>query len=218
MAKQKTGAELRRATIRKEFFSRDDLWTGEKESGWFPIPRTMPLVLSLIDSKPISEGKNASYVYLELLSRMRSEGVIEMGTEAQHAYAAGYAGTRGVRSWQERMKILVKNGFIRVEKSGNEPYKFVALIHPVAVVQKLRDEGKVPDEWWSAYIARKLDTKELSQAQRLQKQADAPNVIPFSTPFQIPNPFQVPAPPPPATAAAPAAPSSPPSATGTGKP
>src|ERR1035441_8312976 len=100
MAKPKSGAELRRAQIRDNFFSKDDLWTGEKETGWFPAPRTLPLILSLIDSKPISGTKSASLVYLELLSRHRSDGVIEMASEADHAFAAGYEGSRAVRSWQ----------------------------------------------------------------------------------------------------------------------
>jgi hypothetical protein len=173
MAKAKSGAELRREQIRAQFFSTDDLWTGDKEIGWFPIPRTLPLILGLIDSKTISQGQNASLVYLELLSRMRGDGVIEMASELEHAFAAGYEGPRALRSWHERMKTLEENGFIRVQKAGNEAYKYVALIHPTAVVQKLRDEGKVSETWWNAYFARKLDTKELTQDQRLQKQAEA---------------------------------------------
>lgn len=192
----KSGAELRREQIRGNFFPNDDLWTGEKETGWFPALRTLPLILSLIDSKPISGTKRASLVYLELLSRHRSDGVIEMGTEAEHAFAAGYEGSRAVRSWQERMKTLEKNGFIRVQKVGNERYKYVALVHPTTAVQKLHTGKKVSDTWWSAYFARKLETKELSHAQRMQKQANAAKVVPIATP--------VPAPPPPVPLAQPA--------------
>lgn len=222
MAKLKSGAELRREKIREEFFTNADLWTGEKEVGWFPIPRTLPLILSLIDSKPVCGALAASDVYLELLSRMRGDGVIEMSTEADHAFAAGYEGSRAVRSWQERMKALERNGFILIQKAGNETYKYVALIHPTAAVQKLYDAGKVSDTWWSAYIARKLDTKELSQAQRIQKQVDAAaaaaKVVPITSPFQVPvTPFQpvAPAPPPPPVSAAPS-PVQPLSPTGSG--
>jgi hypothetical protein len=152
----------------------------------------MPLILSLIDSKPISGTKSASLVYLELMSRHRGDGVIEMSTEADHAFAAGYEGSRAVRSWQERMKTLEKNGFIRVQKIGNERYKYVALVHPTAVVQKLRDEKKVSDAWWSAYFARKLETKELSQEQRLQTLAEeaaaAAKVVPIITPLPFVKP------------------------------
>jgi len=192
MAKVKAGAEIRREQIRGNFFSNDDLWTGEKEKGWFPALRTMPLILSLIDSKPISGTKSASLVYLELLSRHRGEGIIEMSTEADHAFAAGYEGSRAVRSWQERMKTLEKNGFIKVQKVGNERYKYVALVHPTAVVQKLRDDKKVSNVWWDAYFARKLETKELTQEQRIQKKADeaaaAAKVVQIFTPVPVPPP------------------------------
>jgi hypothetical protein len=194
MARLKSGAELRREQVRANFFSKDDLWTGDKETGWFPALRTLPLILSLIDSKPISGTKSASLVYFELLSRHRSDGVIEMSNEADHAFAAGYEGSRAVRSWQERMKTLEKNGFIRVQKVGNERYKYVAIVHPTTAVENLRKDKKVPDSWWDAYFARKLETKESTYDQRLQKQAAA-KVVPFP-PFATPvTPFPVPAPP-----------------------
>jgi hypothetical protein len=207
----KSGAELRREQIRNTFFANDDLWTGEKETGWFATLRTLPLILSLIDSKPVSGTKSASRVYLELLSRMRSDGVIEMVGEGEHAFAAGYEGARALRSWQERMKILVRNGFIRVQKAGNETYKYVALIHPTAAVQKLYDEKKVSETWWNAYFARKLDTKELSQQQRLEKKAAAAAAAAKVVTFFSPIPVAAPTP------AAPAPPPPPIPATGTGR-
>jgi len=188
MAKAKSGAELRREQIKGNFFPNDDLWTGHKETGWFASPRTLPLILSLIDSKPISGTKSASLVYIELLSRHRSDGVIEMAPEAEHAFASGYEGSRAVRSWQERMKTLEKNGFIKTAKVGNERYKYIALIHPTAAVQKLYDDGKISNSWWSAYFARRLDTKELSQDERMQKQANAAKVVPITSPVPVPPP------------------------------
>lgn len=177
----KSGAELRREKIREQFFPKDDLWTSLKEVGWFPAPRTLPLILSLLDSKAISDSKSLSLVFLELLSRHRSDGVIEMSTEADHAFAAGYEGSRGRRTWQERMKKLEEIGFIRIQKVGNEAYKYVAIVHPTTAVQKLRDKKLVSDDWWSAYFARKLETKELTHDQRMKKQADAAKVVPIGT-------------------------------------
>ena len=48
--------------------------------------------------------KDPSSVYLDLISRQRGEGVIEMGHEADHVFASGYTGRRAVRTWQERMR------------------------------------------------------------------------------------------------------------------
>jgi hypothetical protein len=162
----KSGVAKRREEIRQEYWPEEDLWTGEKEVGWFSVPRSLPLVLTLLSSKEISEGKDPSFVYLELLSRQRGEGVIEMAHEADHAFAAGYYGSRAVRTWQERISILEKAGFIRAVKVGNQRYRYVAIVHPTAAVQRLRAMGKIPDAWWGAYLANKRETKEATYEQR----------------------------------------------------
>ena len=167
---ERTGIAARREEIRKQYWPNEDLWTGKKpEKGWFPAPRTFPLILSLLSSKRISQKKDPSMVYLELMSRQRGEGIVEMGHEADHAYASGYEGRRAVRTWQERMKILEENGFIKTERVGNR-FKFVAIIHPTAAVQRLREGGKIPENWWRAYIDRKLETKEPTYEQRKKKE------------------------------------------------
>src|ERR1700727_2035466 len=109
----KSGVAKRREEIRVQHFAKEDLWTGEGEKGWFSVPRTLPLVLALLSSKEISKKHDPSSVYLELLSRQRGEGVIEMGHETEHAFASGYVGSRAVRTSLERMKLFEDNGFIR---------------------------------------------------------------------------------------------------------
>jgi hypothetical protein len=167
---EKTGIAARREEIRKQNWPNEDLWTGEKpEKGWFPAPRTLPLILSLLSTKKISQKKDPSTVYLDLMSRQRGEGIVEMVHEADHAYASGYEGRRAVRTWQERMKILEENGFIRTVRVGNR-FKFVAIIHPTTAIQRLREGGKIPENWWRAYIDRKLETKEPTYEQRKKKE------------------------------------------------
>jgi hypothetical protein len=100
-----------------------------------------------------------------------------MEHEADHAYAAGYEGTRAVRTWQERMKVLEAAGFIRTIDVGNQKYKYIAIVHPTTAVQKLRDAKRVPDKWWNAYVALKLQTKEATHEQRQKKIASAQKVV-----------------------------------------
>jgi hypothetical protein len=176
---EKTGIAARREELRKQYWPNEDLWTGEKEVGWFSSPRTLPLVLSLLSSKRISQKKNPSSVYLDLLSRQRGEGVVEMSHEAEHAFAAGYEGRRAVRTWQERMKTLEENGFILTVEVGNQKFKFVAIVHPTTAVQQLRDSKKIPDKWWNAYVARKLETREPTHEQRQKKKESAQKVVPL---------------------------------------
>src|SRR5260370_11932051 len=109
---------------------------------------------------------------------------IEMAEHARHAYAAGYRGSRAVRSWLERMNVLEDCGFIKSKEAEGQRYKYVLLVHPTIAVQRLRDAGKIDDKWWDTYRARPIQTKESSyeerraaqalQAQALQAQADIP--------------------------------------------
>src|SRR5258708_7460578 len=101
-----TRAYQQRKKCRQELWPDEDVWTGENEVGWFRVLRTLPLLLRLIDSKPLSGRLAPSGVYLELLARHVDNGLIEMAHEDEHAYYAGYVGSRARRSWQERMKIL----------------------------------------------------------------------------------------------------------------
>ena len=169
--KQKSAGAERRQKIREQFFKDAEAWTGENEKGWFKAPRTLPLILELVKSKDLSGNLDPSGVYLELLSRHIDSGVVEMTNEADHAYSAGYFGTRAVRTWQERVRALEELGFIMTKQIGNQRYKYVLIVHPTVAVQNLRDEGKISDAWWDAYLNRKIEVKEDTFEERQKKKA-----------------------------------------------
>lgn len=152
--------------MRKEFWPDEEAWTGENEKGWFRAPRTLPLLLSLLGEKSLSGNQDPAKVYMELLARHIDGGVIEIEQEADHAFAAGYVGKRGVRTWQERMRTLEKLGFIRTRRVGNQDFKYVLLVHPTVATQRLREAGKVSDRWWDTYRARQIETKEALYEER----------------------------------------------------
>jgi hypothetical protein len=81
-----------------------------------------------------------------------------MGAEADHAYAAGYHGPRGIRTWQERMKVLEQLGFVLSKHIGNQHYKYVLLLHPTMVIQKLYEAKKIPQQWYDTFRARQIET------------------------------------------------------------
>jgi hypothetical protein len=78
------------------------------------------------------------------------------------------------------MKILEKNGFIRTRRIGNQQYRYVLLVHPTTAIKRLRDAGKVPDDWWATYRDRQLETRELKFEQREEKKAAQKRVVPIS--------------------------------------
>ncbi len=175
---RKTSAQEHRERIRDEFWPEEIAWTGEKpEKGWFRAPRTLPLVFMLLRSEKITGTKlDPTGVYLELHARHRDTGIVEMAAEGEHSYAAGYAGPRGVRTWQERMLLLEKIGLIKSRKSGNQRYNHVLLVHPTIVVKKLYDDGKIDQLWWDTYRQRQIETKERTYDQLVQIGEDEKSV------------------------------------------
>ncbi|MCP4492935.1 MAG: hypothetical protein GY820_37380 [Gammaproteobacteria bacterium] len=179
-AKTKNAAKVFREEIKDEFWKDDIAWTGEKpEQGWFRAPRTLPLILNLLRMEKITDSKrDPTGVYLELLARHRDSGIVEMETDGEHSYAAGYPGPRGIRTWQERMNLLEKLGLIKSKGSGNQKYKYVLLIHPTIWVKKLHDEAKIDDRWWETYRQRQIEAKERSYDQLVSKDEEG-KVLPI---------------------------------------
>jgi hypothetical protein len=148
---------------------RQEIWPGEIHfeitkgmNGWFMSYRTLPLIVTLIGEKTVSGGGtvgDAGYAYLELLSRHMGGGLVELDHEAVHAFAAGFRGQRAIRSWKERMTLLETIGFIKIERVGGH-FRRVMLVQPSVAVQRLREAGKVPDDWWQIYRTRQLETTE----------------------------------------------------------
>jgi hypothetical protein len=60
------------------------------------------------------------------------------------------------------MRTLERNGFIKVKAVGNRQFRYVLLMHPVVVLEKLRQDNRVPSNWWEAYRDRQLETGEVS--------------------------------------------------------
>jgi hypothetical protein len=160
MSAKSKGAAKRRIELRQQLWPDDRAWSSEGEVGFFQVPKTVSLLMKLIGSKDISGKKNAADVYLELWSNDWGQGLIEVGNESDHAFAAGYEGTRAVRTWRERIRILERAGFIRVKPDGNREIGFILLVHPADVVQSLKDANRVPENWLNAYLKRQSRFRE----------------------------------------------------------
>jgi hypothetical protein len=168
-----TKAYKTRARIREEFFPNDEAWTCEKDKdvGFFMAPRTLPLVVSLLNSKALTGDTDITAVYLELWSRHQDNGIVEIANEQDHAYAAGYEGSRALRTWQERMKKLEQIGAVKTASIGNRKYAYILLVHPTALAQRLKDDGKISENWWRTYRMRQIAVGELTHDERFGSQS-----------------------------------------------
>lgn len=168
-------ATQRRNTMRERLWPEDTpYWKGPKDRGFFCAPRTLPLIVRLLNTKSVAGVENLGGVYLDLLSRHIGQGIVEMDSEVDHAYAAGYSGQRSVRSWKERMKRLEELGFIRTKARGSLTHGYVFLVHPAIAVDELvkTNPGKVREEWLTAYQSLQVDYQEMTAAE-LRSKGDA---------------------------------------------
>jgi hypothetical protein len=131
-------------------------WHRHRNSGFTTVPRLLGLVLVLIKELSGAAG-DASRVYLDLWLRSFDEGFVNVIDDDELAYSSGYKGSRATRSWRERIFQLKELGFIDVKPRGNTEVGYVLIWNPLRVCAKLYSEGKVEQEWWSAFVGRAAD-------------------------------------------------------------
>jgi len=154
--KKPSGAAVRRETLREQLWpgSSSRIWNRKKESGFCTIPRTLGVIMTLIEQLA-DKGKDVSRIYFELWCRAFDDYLIEVGDAEGFAFASGLtAPGRNVRSWDERLGVLAKLGLIEVAPRGTKRHGYILLLDPHKVVKQLHDKGKVSAEWWGAYIQR----------------------------------------------------------------
>lgn len=132
------------------------IYDKRNESGFCTIPRSLALVATLI--RHLSK-RDPSRAYWDLWTRQRDDGYVEIDDAAEMAAISGLTGTRALKSWREKLDELERLGFIQIKGKGNQKYKYVLLLHPHDVVQKIRHEtpDRIPDWWWSYFTTRIQD-------------------------------------------------------------
>ncbi|WP_176454369.1 hypothetical protein [Sinorhizobium fredii] len=135
--------EEKQAEIRKQVFGPIDpngVWDRKTAKGFTTIPRTLPLLGSLMDGLS-GKGKPVSTTYLELWCRSNDEGFVTLSKQAEIAFASGFSGLRGVSTWKERVRKLEELQFLitRPGVSGNLHY--VQLWNPYLIIKYHKTHG-----------------------------------------------------------------------------
>lgn len=155
--------ELGGKTIgKRRRLQRDALWPDAGDvvwqpatGGWARMPRTIPMIASLIDGLG-GKRETAGRLFLTLWAHEFGDGLVEVNDPALLAFEAGYTTNRGERTFEERITLLEKLGFLRSKSLGPRTHGVLLLLDPHVVVQNLREKSpaSVPDNWWSAFQAR----------------------------------------------------------------
>lgn len=115
----------------------DDLWNRKKHNGYTTIPRTMPLLMNIIDS--LSKNKPAGDAYFVLWCRVFDESLVVIENPSAFAAESGFTGERALTTWRDRMKTLQELGFIDCKPGNSGLYHYVLIFNPHIVARKLED-------------------------------------------------------------------------------
>ena len=113
------------------------LWNRKLVKGFTTIPRTMPLVMNIIDA--LTKNKPAGLVYFVLWCRTFDESLLVIDNPMTLAFEAGFSGERALNTWKDRMRSLVDLGFIAAKEGPTGPHHYVLLYNPHKVVWNLKD-------------------------------------------------------------------------------
>lgn len=150
----KDSAEISRSQ-RNEFFKdtndEEDLWigknlwigkSGQKKSGYSMVPRPMPIIFKIMDS--LSNGKPISSTFFALWCRDRySTSFLRIDNPSVYALESGFSHSRKEYTWQLRMTILEKHGFIKSREGNHGKFSYVLIRNPFIAIKELYERGVV---------------------------------------------------------------------------
>ena len=126
-----------------------DLWIRQKQNGFITIPRTMPIVMSIINS--LTKGKPAGVTYFTLWCRCPDFAAITIESPDVYAAESGFTGQRRGDQWKTRMRALSELGFIKHKPGASGEFHDVLLINPHKVIRELKDR---PESLWRQLFER----------------------------------------------------------------
>lgn len=110
------------------------LWDRKVSKGFVTIPRTLPVICSIMDG--MSKGKPVSSTYLELWGRVHDESFVILNKKEEQAFHAGFRGERAVTVWKERVRCLAKLGFIDVQPGPSGDLSYALINNPYTIIKK----------------------------------------------------------------------------------
>lgn len=132
-----------KAIVAKQLAQREALWPGIGTSPWLwnrtahkgfaTIPKTMPLILRIMDE--LSSGKPLSPTYLALWCDTWDNSMVNLAKPHEMAHAAGFTGQRAVYTWRTRMLLLKKLLFIDIKPGKSGDIRHVLIWNPHLIIR-----------------------------------------------------------------------------------
>ena len=115
----------------------EKLWNRKTVSGFTTIPRTMPVLMNIIDA--LTKNKPAGRAYFVMWCRTFDQSLLVIDNPMTLAVESGFSGERALSTWKERMGALLDLGFIDAKEGPAGLYHYVLLFNPHKVVWGLKD-------------------------------------------------------------------------------
>jgi hypothetical protein len=130
-----------RAIAKKQIAQREALWPGSEpwlwhrknNKGFATIPKTMPIILQIMDD--LSNGKPLSSTYLGLWCETWDNSMANVSKHQELAHSAGFNGQRAVYTWSARMQLLHSLRFIDIKSGKSGPISQVLIWNPHKIIR-----------------------------------------------------------------------------------
>lgn len=155
LLKKKIPPSKRRRELRQHLWKDvkdEDLWLRTQNHGFTTIPRSMSIILRIID-KLADKGSPLSSTYLALWCLVFDEAFVEIRNPKEMVFEAGFSGSRGENTWRLRMRKLVSLGFIKSRSGVAGEFQYVLILNPIKVISSIYTE-KEHDEAFTALLSK----------------------------------------------------------------
>lgn len=153
-----TSARTKSAIAARYLELRDSLWPGTEPALWdrnaykgfATIPKTMPLILKIMDE--MNKNTPVSATYLALWCSTWDNSYVALSKPQDLALAAGFSGQRAVYVWSQRMRLLQAQGFIDIKPGKSGPLGHAIIWNPHFAI-RWHHEQKTPGLHEASYTA-----------------------------------------------------------------
>jgi hypothetical protein len=115
------------------------LWDRKAHKGFTTIPKTMPMILKIMDE--MTKGAPVSSTYLTLWCNTWDNSFVVLNKNGEMANASGFGGQRGEHTWLTRVKKLQELHFIDVKPGRSGPIGNAIIWNPHLVIRWHQGQG-----------------------------------------------------------------------------
>ena len=114
------------------------LWDRKANKGFATIPKTMPLILKIMDE--MTKGAPVSSTFLTLWCCTWDNSFVVLNKHGDMSNASGFGGQRGEHTWATRMKKLQELGFIDIKPGKSGPMSNAIIYNPHTIIRRHHDK------------------------------------------------------------------------------